>query len=273
MLLPAVILALVLITAPRHDAAARMIAGWDFSQYIGAGLLSVDGVNPADTLSANYSNLLPETTTPPYALGPNAAPFGTLYYNGAFGSSDFEITGTGTEPFSPAPGTLISNLDAPILSGDSLYSFNDGIALQQSGQSYFNPLTGVVQINGPLRLVFRADLSTVPETGTDWSISFAGQTLRGVTAVSIEFSTDGTNYSSAGVRTIDTLDQRFFVRLSDGPSEQAFVRMNFDPTEDQFPAIDNVAININLPEPAGALGAVAAFTALALRARCRGVMA
>lgn len=266
------ILALVplLVTLAAGDTHARMIAGWDFSQYLAAGILSVDGTTAAEVLAANYSNLLPETTAPPFALGPNAAPFGTLYYNGQFGSSDFDIDFTGTEPFVPAAGTLVSNLDAPILSGHSVYSFNDQAALQTSGQTIFNPLTGVVQINGPLRLVFRANMSTVPETGTDWSISFAGQTLRGSTDVAVHFSTDGSTYEPIEVVTIDTVDRQFFVRLDPGPSELAYVRLDFDPAEDQFPAIDNVAINIELPEPASALSGVAAGLALALRARMRG---
>lgn len=265
----AAILVPLLVATSGSDAQARMVAGWDFSQYLASGILSVDGQTAAETLSANYSNLLPETTAPPYALGPNAAPFGRLYYDGQFGSSDFDIDFTGTEPFTPAPGTLVSNLDAPILSGDSLYSFNSGTALQQSGQTIFNPLTGLVQINGPLRLVFRADMTTVPETGTDWSITFAGQTLEGATDVSIEYSSDGTNYQQVDVVTIDTLDTPFFVGLTPGPSEVVFVRFNFSPTADQFPAIDNVAININLPEPASALSGVAAIATLVLCARQR----
>ena len=41
------------------SAQAAMIAGWDFSQYAGDGLLSVDGASFTTTLPANYSSLDP----------------------------------------------------------------------------------------------------------------------------------------------------------------------------------------------------------------------
>ena len=246
------------------ETQAEMIAGWDFSQYLGAGLLSIDGVTAAPNLGANYSNLLPEDVNGPYALGPAAAAFGRLYYDGQFGSSDIASTidFTGNEDFRPLAGSFVSNIDAPILSGDSVWRFDSLEILQLAGQQFINPLAGLVEIGAPLRLVFSADLSGVPETGTDWSISFAGQTLAGSTDVQIEFSTNGTTYTPVGSVTLTTLDTPYFVSLGAGPSEQAFVRLNFSPDPEEFPAIDNVAININVPEPGAASQAFAVLLTL-----------
>lgn len=245
-------------------AQAEMVAGWDFSQYISPGILSIDGETAAPNLGANYSNMLPEDINGPYALGPAAAPFGRLYYDGQFGSSDIASTidFTGNEDFRPLSGSFASNLDAPILSGDSVWRFESLEVLALAGQQFTNPLAGLVEIGAPLRLVFSADLRGVPETGTDWSVSFAGQTLEGSTIVQIEFSTDGTTYTPVDSVTLTTLDTPFFVSLSDGPSEQAFVRLNFTPDPDEFPAIDNVAININVPEPGSGAQAVAVLLTL-----------
>src|SRR5258707_9305890 len=90
-----------LLSAP---AGATGIAGWDFSQYFGDGLLSTDGVTFTNTLSANYSNL-----DPTFNAGAESAAFGTMFMNGSFGSTNVNA-GSGTEQFLPTTGSLASNL-------------------------------------------------------------------------------------------------------------------------------------------------------------------
>ena len=63
-------------------ANATMVAGWDFSQYLAPGALTIDGANGTNVLSANYSNLDPTS-----GAGAESAAFGTMYMNGRHGSS------------------------------------------------------------------------------------------------------------------------------------------------------------------------------------------
>lgn len=249
-------------------ARAYMVAGWDFSQYLAAGLLTIDGVNPATTLDANYSNL-----DPTFNAGAESAAFGTLYYDGQFGSSAIAVDGSGTEDVVPSQGSLTANLDEPVdRSADSPLNvdavpFDSFAVLIAEGQQFANLLGMTAQIQGPVSLVFLADLSSVPETGSDWSVSFGGKTLSGTTPVEIEFSTNGSTYSSAGSVNLDTTDKRYSVNLSPTPSEQAFVRFHFDPAANELPIIDNVAINV--PEPRAAAQLFAALVGLLVCARRR----
>jgi hypothetical protein len=89
------------------SAQAYLVAGWDFSQYFNDGLLSIDGATYQNTLSANYSDL-----DPTFGAGAESAAFGTLYFNGSFGSTSVSPTGNLTEEFLPTAGSLTSNLDA-----------------------------------------------------------------------------------------------------------------------------------------------------------------
>ena len=51
--------AVVLSSPGTAHAQDTLVAGWDFSQYIGPNALSVDCVNPALQLEANYSDFDP----------------------------------------------------------------------------------------------------------------------------------------------------------------------------------------------------------------------
>src|SRR5262245_63077392 len=70
------------------SARAAFIAGWDFTQYAGAGGLQIsedpntfEAIN-SNTLKANYSDF-----DPTFGAGGASQPFGTLYMNGTNGSS------------------------------------------------------------------------------------------------------------------------------------------------------------------------------------------
>jgi hypothetical protein len=242
-------------------AQAYMVAGWDFSQYLGPGFLSIDGVNPATTLPANYSNLDPTNN-----CGAESAAFGRLYYDGQFGSSVVVVDGTGTEAFVPVGGSLTSNLDAPVQGlGDN--PFDSFSLLTLEGQMFANLLGTTAQIRGPLAIVFKADLTSVPETGENWSVSFGAKTLGGNTAIGVQFSSDGTSYANAGSVNIDSVDTRYSVNLSPDPSELGFVRFNFNAAGEVLPIIDNVAIHV--PEPGAAAQLGAAALGLLLCRRCR----
>src|SRR5262245_10304831 len=173
-------------------AQASLVAGWDFSQYFDVGALSVDGTDFTDTLSANYSDL--DLT---FNAGFESMAFGTMYINGDFGSSAVPI-GTGNEQFVPSQatgGSLTSNFDAP-----GLVDFDAFSVLSDEGQMFTNPVAMIA--SGAVSVVFEADLSQVPETGNNWVVSFAGRTFSGTSSITVESSSDGVNFASAGTANL-----------------------------------------------------------------------
>lgn len=237
---------LALSVAITGSAQAAMIAGWDFSQYFADGALSIDGAEYTNVLSANYSNL-----DPTGGAGAESAAFGTLYFNGAFGSSNVDpSTSSQLAPIAPS---LTTNVNAPVVGG-ALNPFGSYDLLISEGQAYATDLS--LQIQSAVSFVFAAYTNTIPGLGSDWSVSFGGQTISGTSSVGIEFSTDGITYVSFGSRTLTNLDTQFSVDLGDLPSEAAFVRFNVDPTG-VGTRIDNMAVNGTIvppvPEPATAV--------------------
>lgn len=229
-----------LVSASAH---ATMVAGWDFSQYLGDGLLSVDGTTFTNTLGANYSNL-----DPTFGAGAESTPFGTLYLNGLFGSSNIVPDGSGTEAFLPTAGSLISNLNAP-----GAIPFDSYTVLVDEGQTFAN-LMAMTALD-IASAVFKVDLNVQPLNGSDWTISFGGKTFGGTSTVGVEFSTDGVSYNGFGSVSLDGNDKPFNVNLGADLSHTAFVRLSFDPANGQ-PIIDNLAISGTLsaiPEPGTAL--------------------
>ncbi len=253
---------LALSVALTGSAQAAMIAGWDFSQYFATGELSVDGADYTNVLTANYSNL-----DPTFGAGSASAAFGTLYFNGSFGSTNVN-PGSASSQVTPTTGSLASNVNAPV-TGPGLVPFDSYTVLQDEGQIYANDLS--LQIRSAVSFVFAAYTDTIPGLGSDWSVSFGGQTDSGSSTVAVAYSADGVNYTSAGSRTLTAIDTLFTLNLSSLPSDAAFVRFTVDPTGANT-RIDNLAISGNIvppvPEPATAvlLGAsLAAFAAFRRR--------
>jgi hypothetical protein len=231
--------AAALLAAP---AQALVVAGWDFSQYLGDSLLTLDGVNGATTLSANYSNL-----DPTFNAGAESANFGTMYIDGQFGS-------TSVDPFnSPqivpsAIGSLASNLTAPVQApGDN--EFDSHTILQFEGQLFanFQSMTAFV----PSSMVFQADLGVVPQFGENWQLSFGGQTFSGTSVLDIEYSLDGTVYTALPSIVLTVNDTPYVLDLFAGGSDTMFVKFTFTGANPAGqPLIDNVALEATIvPEP------------------------
>ncbi len=220
------------------SAQAAMIAGWDFSQYAGDGLLSIDGAEFTNVLSANYSNL-----DPTGGAGAESAAFGTLFFNGSFGSTNVDPSTTST--VNPTSPSLVSNVNAPVLGG-GLNPFDTYSVLQDEGQMFGTDLS--FQIQSAVSFVFAAYTNTIPGLGSDWSVSFGGQTGSGTSTVGIDFSTDGITYVNIGSRTLTNVDSTFTMSLAALPSEAAYVRFNVNPTG-VATRIDNMAINGTIVPP------------------------
>ncbi|MEX2207231.1 MAG: VPLPA-CTERM sorting domain-containing protein [Myxococcota bacterium] len=252
---------LALFTALTGSAQAVMIAGWDFSQYVSDGELSVDGVGYTNVLSANYSAL-----DPTFGAGAESAAYGTLFFDGSYGST-LVVPDAPDSQVDPSAPSLASNFDAPVLGG-GLVEFDSHTVLADEGQSFQGFYS--LQIRNAVSFVFAAYTNTIPGLGSDWSVSFGGQTDSGTSSIGIEFSTDGIVYVPFGTQSITNIDTQFVINLGGLPSEAAYVRFNVDPTGSNT-RIDNVAINgtvvpVPLPGTAILLGtALAAFAAVGRR--------
>jgi hypothetical protein len=226
------------------SAQAAMIAGWDFSQYFGSGLLSVDGETFTNVLDANYSNL--DAT---FGAGPDSATFGKLYFDGSFGSTDVDPE-SATSQVVPASLSLASNINAPVAGGGPV-PFDSNTVLLDQGQTFYNELQ--LQIQSTVSFVFAAYTTSIPGLGSNWSLSFGGQTDSGTSTVGIEFSTDGITYVPFGSQTLNSVDTQFAVVLGALPADAAYVRFNVNATG-VGTRIDNVALNGTIvppvPEPA-----------------------
>ena len=241
------------------SAQAATIAGWDFSQYVGSGVLSTDGVTATNRLSANYSSLDPTNNA-----GSESAAFGALYFDGQFGSSNVPAIGDGSEPFTPTAGSLASNLNAPVVSFGNNPFDSLGI-LHDEGQFYTELLS--MAATGPVQVVFAASLNSVPQTASGWQLTFGGK-AGAQSPLGVEYSTNGVDYLSAGSVSLGTADTPYSVNLSTAAGKLMFVRLTFSPTGGTQ-LIDNVAIQGAVaPEPAALALLLAGLSGLAcVRAR------
>jgi hypothetical protein len=227
-------------------AQAATLAGWDFSQWLQSGILSTNGSSLTNTLRANYSNLDPTNNA-----GAESAQYGTLYFDGQYGSSNVVPEGTGNEIFQPTAGSLVSNLDAPV-TGPGTNPFDSLTVLASEGQQYSELLAmGAI---APVQVVFEAALGTAPFTAADWRLTFGGRAT-GQANVVVGYSTNGVDYASAGSVTLGQADTPYSLALGGlTDARRVFVRLGFQQAAGAGTSIiDNVAILADLqgvvPEP------------------------
>ena len=243
---------LVIALLAAGSAHAATIAGWDFTQYIGAGSLATDeDFEDDDTLRANYSDY-----DPTFGAGGASQPFGTLYMNGGFGSSSL----TSAE-IAPTTTSLTPNLTTPgdneVPVGDVAFDASAGVLqvgagnyAAGTGQDFRNLLS--MRALSVLDIVFSADLTSLGASGQNWSIAFAGVTNTGTSPVSIEFSTDGISYSAVTTASFTTTQGLFTASVAGNESGKGYFRLGFDPVGTVVPRFDNVTISGDVtvvPEP------------------------
>jgi hypothetical protein len=261
-------------------AQASFIAGWDFSQYAGAASLVVDLPNDesSDTLKSNYSDF--DQT---FGAGGASQPFGTMYMNGANGSTNVDELAP-LPIFRPLAGSLTSNATLPgsneVPVGDVNFGTSDGVLqvgdgnyLAGTGQDFNIALSMIASSN--VSVVFEANLSVLGGlySAENWSLSFGGRTNNGTSDVTLEFSTDGvvwTPLTTAGLTSVDTLFTRSVVG---NPGDNAFFRFGLiGGTTTNQPRIDNVSISGDvtvIPEPGTAMLLLFGLTGLGMAGRRR----
>jgi len=270
--------------------ADTLVAGWDFSQYAGDGILG--GVN---ALPANYSDFDPNRA------GAQSAAFGTAHFDGAFSSSatttDFLPT-SGMMACERLPAALDTdqtggcatpNVDGPVRSnriepfgdrGD--VAFDAFGQLKAEGQTY-RSLVGMTATNA-LSVVFATDLGA-GNVGGPFKVSFGGKTFTGggddggeigcspscSSTVGVDFSIDGLSFTPVTTVNLTPDDNRFEVNL--GPEsvggQTGYVRLNFNPVNGR-PIVDNVAVEVGvIPEPGAVAQILSCAAGLAFLGRRR----
>jgi len=260
-------------------AQAGTVAGWDFSQYRGAGSMTIDNSTFVNTLPANYSS---QDGT--FGAGADAATFGTLYMNGNAGSTSIS-PGFGTGDVQPVAADVRKNLNGSALTPGAS-AFNTFTVLEVEGQLN-TQYTALGAIGNSPSVVFEADLTpNFPGPGVGgagWSVSFGGltrveadcddgnpATLGDCDAhVTVEYELDGGGYATAGVVTFTPDEQQFILPLSFQGAKVARVRLTLDTTAGR-PIVDNVAVAAQyVPEPGLAMQLVAGLVGLVAIARRR----
>jgi MYXO-CTERM domain-containing protein len=232
---------------------ASVIAGWDFSQWAGDGALITDSTAMTfrNNLEANYSDLDPSD-----GAGAESAGFGTLYFDGQFGSTSVNPAAYPPDfaPTAALPALLASNLDAPAVAG----AFNSITILRAEGQDFGEDLA--MTAAAPLSVVLKAEAGSPPPPLNHWELSLGARTFEGSSDLDVEFSSDGVSYSPMATFSLTDEDTRFSAPLVAAVTDTAYVRLTLDPSIGQ-PIIDNVAV-ILLPEPSMAIQAPVALLSL-----------
>lgn len=251
-------------------ANATMVAGWNFSQY-SAGFL-FDGVNAGpDVLSANFSDLDTDTLVGGgiVGLGAGAELFGRWYIDGSFGSFDTPLDFA--DPFRPATSSLTSN---DLVPSTAVCGEFNGCATSLLADGQLQHEDVAMNFDALLASVFEADLTSVVETGSNWVLSFAGQTQAGTSSadIGVEVSTNGgVSFSNVGTAMLTSVDTPFSFNLGGTDLNQVLVRL----TADAGTIIDNVALSATLavPEPGTALLGLVGMAGLAYVGRRRRALA
>lgn len=174
--------------------AQVMVAGWDFSGYAieSAGYSSIDNISLTGQMDANFSQNLPQFV--------NAAPFGTVFYDGSFGSTAFELS-TGSPD-------LVVNNNLGTLGGTGGIGASGNInTLFAQGQPNNNAQAIGLTTNGAITFAINMTTFGLGSAGEAWSLAFATQNIgdsNNSSSIAWDYSLNGSDFTSTGFSTAIT---------------------------------------------------------------------
>ncbi len=247
------------------SANAAFIAGWDFSEYVAAGVNFIDASGaPAEALDALYSDF-----DPTQGVGAESRAFGTAFINGQNGASASASVLSTVDQFGALGDTLPQN-GTP--AGDSPFDNLPQLFAEDPARGF--PYSDVsLEATAATSIVFKSDLTTVGLLGTQYMLDLAGVMILGADAgtIQVEASADGAAYSAVTTLNLTDAAALYNVNLPgllDGGT-MAFVRLTFDQGNT---AIDNLGISATtapIPEPSTALMLLAGLLGLQRAGRVR----
>jgi hypothetical protein len=181
-------------------------------------------------------------------------------------------------------GSLSSNSTLPganeVPVGDVFFGTSNGVLnvgdgnyLAGTGQDFNLALSMVAAADASV--VFEADLSFLGPlyVAENWSLSLGARTNSSISAVTVEFSTDATNWTPLANLDLTDVASPFTRAVAGNQSDVGYFRLGFDGTTGAGqPRIDNVTISgdvSQVPEPGTAMLMLLGLTGLGMAGRRR----
>lgn len=262
-------------TAGALSAQSQVVAAWDYSQFSTDGFTSIDGATLEGSVNSNYTDFQVADANGVVQKGPNhdgAHQFGTMYWDGSFGSDAFDNTFSTPNDINPS-GSQDLTAGNGVGNGYTIGSGGSGLILDNQGQQFVNPKAlGFTSGANGKSFVFGISLTGEAPfgTGSDWVFQFGARANNdpdNASAISWDYSLDGSAYTASGITSnVTDSEGAFTVDLSgvnalDGAS-QVFLRGNLSGIDGGSTFIDNFSASA-VPEPS-AFAAIAGMLALGL---------
>jgi len=248
------------------SSASSLVAGWDFSQAQFANTTLAQD-NFQGSWSANYSYQGDSTASANYNA---SAAFGTVYWDGSFGSTSTNYTATNNTAEVSAKTSPVSGLSSNDSQSFSTFNANSSYtALRASGQTVAqNAVLGLID---DVAITFALDAGTAKNS---WTLAFAALDSDGA-SLAIDASTTGAfsgEQTSFGTLSIGTTDTGYSADFSSlGDTQTLYVRLSATSVSGGTLSLDNVGFSAAVvPEPstyAAIFGVIAIAFAIARRRR------
>jgi len=227
-------------------SAQSLVAGWDFSQVQSPNTTVAQG-NLQGSWSANYSDRGVAIPSANYNV---AAAFGTVYWDGSFGSTvtDFNNFSGGAEVRGQTTANSLNDLTKNFNQSESAFNEESSYTfLRASGQIVAQP--AMLTFIDDVTITFALDAGTVKN---NWSLLFAAMDSD-TASITFDASTTGAfggEEISFGTLNIDNTDKGYSVDFASlGATQELYVRFAASGANGGNLALDNVGFSAAVPEP------------------------
>jgi hypothetical protein len=242
--------------------ATQLVAGWDMGQWCNPGFTCDSGFALYNTMDAAYSDLDPN------GLGAESAALGIMLFDGTAGSTAITPSFGDPGPWIPAPGVAATDQNTFV------HTDFPGLEMGNPGNCASFAIEGIdlcadfaMNAQNTIDIVFKADLSSLGQTGANWEFSFAAAAQSTDVVVSVSFSDDGVNYTPVVVNeNVTSAGEVVAGSVAGSPGSMAFVKLSLAAGT----LIDNLAIKADVvPEPGTVLLGLAGLAGLVAFGRRR----